>query len=492
MNDRPQHPFWAQHDLLARSPLFAELTPAELDALVAASRIAEVPPYQFLFRTGEPIREAWFLIHGTVKRSATLPGAATTVIELAQTQQLLALGEIFGVSRYISSAETIMPCVLVVLDMRKLRALVRSSAGLASRLLEAIARRQCATESDITGAHYSVTSVQRLLDYLIELSGRRPALAGETTVVLKASKKVIASRMGMTAETLSRSLRHLIDSGLIVVDGRNVHIQNAALVDGIEEGSGRVSFPRKQRASVRKLTTGALVNLCGRPRMLSQRLAIAWAMIARDISPTATRVKLRQLEADLSRHLARLEKAGLHAELGGHLTALTELWARYRRLLFEFAPAGERAAQVLALSEDMLQAADRLAHAAARVADIPEARHVNVAGRNRMLSQRIVKLFLFREWLGDEKIGRDIEASSGEFRRNLTELRRGGKHRPEIAAQLDEVATHWEKLANALATDTAHAGREHRAQVILAVGERLLRHVDTTVKLYERLAPQPA
>lgn len=491
MND-PKHPLWAQHDLLARSPLFSKLAPPDFDQIVAASRLVEVPAHQFLYRAGEPVREAYFLAHGTIKRSAALAGAGTAVIELAQPQQLLALGETFGAPRYVSSAETITPCIVVAIEMRRLRALLRRSADLAWRLLEAIARRQCATECDVTGHHYSVTGPQRLLDYLIELSGRRPALAGETTVVLKASKKVIASRMGMTAETLSRSLRHLIDSGLIVVEGRNVHIQNAALVEGIEEGTGRVSFPRKPRAAVRKLTSGAIVNLCGRPRMLSQRLAIAWAMIARDIAPTATRVKLRQFEADLSRHLTRLEKAGLREELGGHLAVLTELWARYRRLLFEFEPAAERAAQVLALSEDMLQAADRLAHAAAALADRPEASHVNIAGRNRMLSQRIVKLFLFREWIGDRKIGRDIEASSSEFRRNLTELRRGAKQRPEVEAQLDEVATHWEKLAKALAAGAAHAGREHHAQVVLAIGDRLLRHVDTTVKLYERLAPQPA
>lgn len=487
-----KRPLSAEHDLLARSPLFAKLAPPDFEQLLAASRMVEIPAHQLLYRADEPVRAAYLLVHGSIKRSVALPGDATTkVIEIAQPQQVLALGETFGAARHVSSAETITPCILVAIEMRKLRALCRRSPDLAWRLLEAIARRQCATECDVSGHHYSVTGPQRLLDYLIELSGSRPALAGETTVVLKASKKVIASRIGMTAETLSRSLRHLIDSGLIVVDGRNVHIQNAALVDGIEEGSGRVSFPRKPRAAVRKLTTGAIVNLCGRPRMLSQRLAIAWATIARDIAPTATRVKLRQFEADLSRHLARLEKAGLRAELGGHLAVLTELWARYRRLLLDFEPAAERADQVLALSEEMLQAADRLTHAAALLADLPEARHVNIAGRNRMLSQRIVKLFLFREWLGDEKIGRDIEASSSEFRRNLTELRRGAKQRPEVEAQLDEVLTHWEKLAKALA-DTAHAGRTHHAQAVLAAGDRLLRHVDTTVKLYERLAPQPA
>lgn len=89
---------------------------------------------------------------------------------------------------------------------------------------------------------------------------------------------------------------------MIVVDGRNVHIQNAALPD---MGSGntrqRLNFP----ASVcdaspleKALSSGALVNLCGRLRLLSQRMALTWAALASGVVTSQARIRFRQLEKD--------------------------------------------------------------------------------------------------------------------------------------------------------------------------------------------------
>ncbi|MGZ7274484.1 helix-turn-helix domain-containing protein, partial [Streptococcus pyogenes] len=76
-----------------------------------------------------------------------------------------------------------------------------------------------------------LTGAQRILDYLIELAGGELPIAGETTVELKAKKKILAARMGITPEAFSRSLRELADKGVIVVDKSRIHIQNAALLE---------------------------------------------------------------------------------------------------------------------------------------------------------------------------------------------------------------------------------------------------------------------
>ena len=256
MNVPIKEPRWAQHQLLSHSPLFSGLAPAQLDELVGASRLLQLEARECLFRAGQSIREAHLLVSGTLKRSTVLAGQKEKIIELVQTQQVLGLGELFGASRYACSAETITPCIVIALDLRKLHAVIRRDLDLSWRIIQALARRQCAVEFDVTGYHYGLTGTQRVLDYLIELAGGYPGLAGESTVTLNASKKIIASRVGMTPESFSRSLRLLSDSGVIVVEGRNVHIQNAALLD-TEVGNARqrLSFsadrqrPRPEPAS---------------------------------------------------------------------------------------------------------------------------------------------------------------------------------------------------------------------------------------------------
>ncbi len=485
---------WAQRELLSDSPVFSGLAPTKLDELIGASRLRNLAAHEYLFRAGQPIREAHLLVSGTVKRSTVLGDQREKVIELAQSQQILGLGELFGASRYACSAEAITPCLVVALEMWKLRAVIRTDLDLSWRFVQALAQRQCAVEFDVTGHHYGLTGTQRVLDYLIELAGGHPGLAGETSVTLNTRKKVIASRIGMTPESLSRSLRQLSDSGIIVVEGRNVHIQNAALLNTeVGNASQRMNFCRKPRAAGAKLgkslSPGALINLCGRPRVLSQRMAMAWALIGQNITPAKAMVRLRRLNVQFERMLDHLESIGLPDPLAGRLAVVMDIWPRYQQAMFETEPAIASAASVLDLSEEILEAIDLLADEAAKHSALPEGHYVNIAGRNRMLSQRITKFFLFREWgICSDALLQRMWDSWYEFEENLGELKRSAASVPELAAQLKEIAEQWHEFQTILLPSLAHANTSRHALATVAQAERLLRYVDTTVKLYERLA----
>ena len=55
-------------------------------------------------------------------------------------------------------------------------------------------------------------------------------------------------------------------------------------------------------------------------------------------------------------------------------------------------------------------------------------------------------------------------------------------------AQLNEITEQWQKFESILSPNLANSKRSQHALAAIAQGERLLRYVDTTVKLYERLA----
>lgn len=494
MNTRLRRGTWAQRDFLSRCALFFGLAPERLDELERAGRLLELASHATLYRAGEPVREAWLLCSGSVVRFLPLEGDNRKVIEVAQAPQLLNLGETFSATHYLSSCESSTRCIVVAIDLRVLRAMMAAEPALSANLIETLARRQVAIETDSRGHHRSTTGAQRILDYLLGQAGDRKALAGETTVTLKASKKVIASQVGLTPEAFSRSLRQLIDQGVLMVDKRNFHIQHAALLDtGLGDSAHRLKFARKSRRNAANASgqpaPGALINLCGRLRFLSQRLAIAWARLAWSISPGDAGISLRQFDTEFERMLTRLRGLSLEAALHEPLAAVLQAWPAYRQALFAGGDSAADSASLLRQSEALLEAADRLTGMAERCAGTPDARYVNVAGRNRMLSQRIGKLYLFRElvdargWI-DEQIG----ASIAEFEANLDELRHGGRRLPELVAQLDEVGQQWAKFRRALEPDPSHMNRTRHARLLLAEGDRLLRYVDTTVKLYERLS----
>ena len=71
--------------------------------------------------------------------------------------------------------------------------------------------------------NYSLhSSTERVIGFLLQLAGA-PA-NGSIDIELPASKHIIASRLNLTPETLSRVLHNLSESGLISVKGKCITV----------------------------------------------------------------------------------------------------------------------------------------------------------------------------------------------------------------------------------------------------------------------------
>ena len=481
--------------LLSGLPLFSGLDQALLAKLAAAGQVIDLPPRRRLFGSGEPIRVAHILVSGSVKRSTLLSNAVEKVLELVRAGQLLALSEVFSARTYTSSAQTVQPSVLIALPVTGLMEIVSHHPSLSLRLLETIAQRHFAAEFEVV-SHHALPGAQRVLDYLLRLAGDRRGIAGETTVQLDASKKLIAARLDMTPETFSRTLRQLSSDGVIVVSGRVIHIQNATLANDQSEtgkpASAPLRYPRLERkAEERRVSPAALVNGCGRHRMLSQRLATLWCAAARKSPADTPRGALGKYRGQFERNLAQVTALAetMSPELLPKIEVLGHLWSEYSTLLCNHAPSATDPRAVFDLSEKVLKAADQLTAASARAAGTPEAHCVNIAGRNRMLTARLTKLFLFSDWnirCADAK--RLMVASRSEFDSNIAKLADFGAASPEIAAQLAIDTEQWRVLTSIMDASPHFELPHGHAREVLAASEELLRHMDTTVKLYEHLA----
>jgi len=205
-------------ELLSDIPLFNGLADSVTDQLLAASRVVSIPAHTQIFSVQSPVKEAFVLVRGTLRRSTRLAGEVEKTLELIQSPQLLAPGEVFGAERYTSQCESLGSSLILVIDAWRLRAIVQQDLPLSDRLIQLLALRLRSTECDVTSYHYGLSATQRVLDYLLAQGGEALKSAGETPVTLRPSKKMIAARLGITPESFSRCLRELIDLGLIVVD----------------------------------------------------------------------------------------------------------------------------------------------------------------------------------------------------------------------------------------------------------------------------------
>jgi hypothetical protein len=134
----------------------------------------------------------------------------------------------------------------------------------------------------------------------------------------------------------------------------------------------------------------------------------------------------------------------------------------------------------------VLMAADRLTRVLQDQSGAPISRWVNLSGRQRMLSQRLVKSYMLRQWgVDNARLREDMESVQNEFSGALAGMQQRADNSGPLREEIDKLALQWEWLRTALATEGAESFR-----LILAEGgDALLELADRVTLMYQQSAP---
>lgn len=228
----------------------------------------------------------------------------------------------------------------------------------------------------------------------------------------------------------------------------------------------------------------AAINLAGQQRMLSQRIVKSWCQIGLNVLPAVSKAQLDDAVRTFESNLQALDIATGSPEARNALAGLRAAWSPLRS-----AAAGvirqSDAAQLDARAEDVLMAAERLILVMQDQASAPVSRWVNLAGRQRMLSQRLVKVYMLQQWQVNNSALRDeIERVQHEFAGALVQMEQRGDNSPVLRTELDNLALQWDWLQTVLATEGAESFR----LIMAEGGEAVLQLADRITRLYEQSA----
>lgn len=185
------------------------------------------------------------------------------------------------------------------------------------------------------------------------------------------------------------------------------------------------------------------MNLSGMQRMLSQRIAKSYLMIGAEVRSEQALQQLDQSVARFENNYQALAEYAPSAEIGAALEQVGESWQHYRELALS-RPTREQAVLLLALSDQLLAQSESLAQLIEAHTGSAGARLVNRSGRQRMLSQRIAKLYLALSWrLPVEGLQQQLQQATGEFEAAQQELLGAEQNTPQIAAALQKVEAQW-------------------------------------------------
>lgn len=218
------------------------------------------------------------------------------------------------------------------------------------------------------------------------------------------------------------------------------------------------------------------VNIAGQQRMLSQRIVKAYCQIGLNLLPEVSRKQLDQSIRTFDDNLLKLAPAASTPRAQASLAALQSAWEPLRQ-----SARGEvQAAAAEALdrqAEAVLQAADQLTTELQDQSSSPISRWINTAGRQRMLSQRLTKAYMLRQW-GLDSAGKrqELESAMHEFSGALASMKQRPDNSPTIRALLGEQTVQWEWLRAALASEGASNYRlvvAESSEVVLELADRV-------------------
>ncbi len=224
----------ADLELVRAVPLFAELAPASLVALLADARVREVGRGVTLFLQGDPADRFYVVLDGWVRLYRETPDGAEITIALFTRGESFAEAAMLGSGRFPVCGQAAEPSRLLVVPATSFLSALESDRRLCRNLMASMARRLQGFVRQIEALSRRST-VQRLAAFLVKLSRGRSA---PLVLALPLDKTLVAARLGMQPETLSRAFARLRRLGVETV-GHEVRIADLealrALADGEEE-----------------------------------------------------------------------------------------------------------------------------------------------------------------------------------------------------------------------------------------------------------------
>ena len=230
------------------------------------------------------------------------------------------------------------------------------------------------------------------------------------------------------------------------------------------------------------ISAAEAMNLSGMQRMLSQRIAKSYLMLGAEVRPEQAEQQLDQSIAKFESNYLALNEYAPSTEIRGALEQAGQTWQQYRELVLS-RPQPSAALRVLALSDRLLAQSERVVQLLERHSGGQHAMLVNRSGRQRMLSQRIAKLYLAISWrLPVEGLHAQFDQAVSEFELALAELQQARENTPAIAKGLEAADAQWRftRAGFDLASDSRYV-----PTVITVTTETLLWQMHELTNQYE-------
>lgn len=202
---------------LSRMHLFEPLSGEQLERISQSAEEIRLTSGEALFSQGEPAHRFFLVIQGMIKLFLLSKEGDEKVIEVIPPGKSFAEAVMFmEPAGYPLNASAVGDTRLLAFGNRAFLDLLEESPALTRKLLATMSRRLhgLLREIDELTLH---NATYRFVTYLLEQDRR-----DQSRIDLSMPKQLVASRLSIKPETLSRILARLRERGLIQIDGERI------------------------------------------------------------------------------------------------------------------------------------------------------------------------------------------------------------------------------------------------------------------------------
>ncbi|WOS61863.1 Crp/Fnr family transcriptional regulator [Sinorhizobium fredii] len=207
--------------ILLNLRFFSRLPRPAQEAILEGATVSTHEAHDTLFRQDDPIDDVLVVLSGLVRLYRLGKDGREADVAVFQRGELIGVNAMFLDRRATANAQAAEASIVARLESGKLRQLAAEDTGVAQALLELLCHHGKMAE-DCLAEDRLLTAPQRVATYILS---HCPIGSESFSFRLPFQKSVLAGKLGLAPEALSRAFSTLRRSG-VVVKGRMIEIRD--------------------------------------------------------------------------------------------------------------------------------------------------------------------------------------------------------------------------------------------------------------------------
>jgi len=212
--------------VLRQTPLFANLSEAEMRALRARVTSRQIQKGELLFNEGDACSGLFLVARGKVRIFKLSPGGREQVLAIEGPGSSFAELPVFDGGNYPASAMAIEETEILFISRKDFQNFCREHPEVALKVIAVVGSRLRRLVGIIEELSFT-TVRQRLIAVILKLAHTKGTTTKEgIQIELPKSHQELAAEMGTVRELVSRNLSRLQAEGFLEVEGRRIVVKD--------------------------------------------------------------------------------------------------------------------------------------------------------------------------------------------------------------------------------------------------------------------------